>query len=200
MNASQKSIKTDRHSKIFKNATRLIADASFLNKNNRHASAFALALLGIEEVGKIILDIWYPNGNIPKQKALRSFHIQKQYAVAALMLGKQASVFLANVPMPDRDASELKEQLAKLLYEGEEGQFSRHVLDGILDKTKHCAMYFDDQFEALDIRAEQFEHSDVTELLDLAVASTEAIFDNRAMRAGKAIYGNQSHSQPPKAI
>ncbi|MBX2831154.1 MAG: AbiV family abortive infection protein [Rhodospirillales bacterium] len=188
MNTTQESTKKDRHSKIIKNATRLVADASFLNKHNRHASAFALALLGIEEVGKLILDIWYPDGRIPKQKALRSFHIQKQYAVAALMLGKQASDFLANELMPDEDSPDLAEQLAKLFYEGEEGKFSQHVLDGIVDKTKQCAMYFDDQFEAFDISAEQFEHSDVTELLNIAIASTEAIFDNRAMRAGKAIY------------
>jgi AbiV family abortive infection protein len=45
------------------NAARLLRDAKLLNDNERHASAFALGVLGLEEIGKAILRLW-DYGNI----------------------------------------------------------------------------------------------------------------------------------------
>ena len=70
------------------NATRLLVDARFLLDNNRFAGAFALAVLGVEEIGKALLDGW--NADAPLAKPKASFHIQKQTAVASLLVGTLA--------------------------------------------------------------------------------------------------------------
>jgi hypothetical protein len=50
--------KGDDLSRIKRNAKRLLRDAKLLSDNERHASAFALAVLGLEEIGKSILRQW----------------------------------------------------------------------------------------------------------------------------------------------
>jgi AbiV family abortive infection protein len=45
---------------IIANAARLLADAKLLVDHARFASAFALAVLGVEEIGKVALEIWEP--------------------------------------------------------------------------------------------------------------------------------------------
>ena len=56
--------------KMVANAARLIGDAKFLSDNLRFASAFALAFLGLEEIGKVILDIWNTPTPLQKPKCL----------------------------------------------------------------------------------------------------------------------------------
>src|ERR1700674_1449807 len=50
--------KLAKHAAILKNAERLFADAQLLLDHNRCATAFVLAVLCLEEIGKIILDTW----------------------------------------------------------------------------------------------------------------------------------------------
>ena len=50
--------KGDDLSRIRRNAKRLLRDAKLLSDNKRYASAFALAVLGLEEIGKSILRQW----------------------------------------------------------------------------------------------------------------------------------------------
>jgi AbiV family abortive infection protein len=51
-------VANDERTLIMTNAARLLGDAKLLADHNRFASAFALAVLGVEEIGKVILDIW----------------------------------------------------------------------------------------------------------------------------------------------
>jgi AbiV family abortive infection protein len=47
------------------NARRILGDARLLSDNQRYASAFALAVLGLEEIGKALLSlrVWrHPRG------------------------------------------------------------------------------------------------------------------------------------------
>jgi len=55
--------KGDDLSRIRRNAKRLLRDAKLLSDNKRYASAFALAVLGLEEIGKVILKRWGLPGN-----------------------------------------------------------------------------------------------------------------------------------------
>ena len=48
----------DRNARIVDNAKRLLGDAELLDDNGRYASAFALAVLSLEEIGKVILGRW----------------------------------------------------------------------------------------------------------------------------------------------
>jgi hypothetical protein len=53
---------------ILGNATRLLDDARLLVGHRRYASAFALALLGIEEIGKVLLKGWEAERALAKAK------------------------------------------------------------------------------------------------------------------------------------
>jgi len=83
----------DRKSKqalTLSNATRLLNDARVLVDYNRFAGAFALAVLGVEEIGKALIDGWNADAPLAKPKGSQSFHIQKQTAVASLLVGTLA--------------------------------------------------------------------------------------------------------------
>jgi AbiV family abortive infection protein len=43
---------------IVSNAARLLRDAKLLVDNERYASAFALSVLALEEIGKVVLELW----------------------------------------------------------------------------------------------------------------------------------------------
>ena len=51
---------------------------------------FALAVLGVEEIGKVILDIWGSAAPLSKPVIRRSAHIRKQAAVSSLLLASFA--------------------------------------------------------------------------------------------------------------
>ena len=51
---------------IIANSARLLGDAKLQAEHARFASAFALAVLGVEEIGKVILEIW---GKLPRPYA-----------------------------------------------------------------------------------------------------------------------------------
>jgi AbiV family abortive infection protein len=75
---------------VIANAARLLQDANLLVDHTRFASAFALAVLGVEEIGKVILDIWGSTAPLSKPVVRRSAHIRKQAAVSSLMLASFA--------------------------------------------------------------------------------------------------------------
>ena len=59
----------DQSTRVVRNAKHLLRDAVLLNDKGRHASAFALAVLGLVEIGKAILRRWGLDGR---------FHLRKQ--------------------------------------------------------------------------------------------------------------------------
>jgi len=71
----------NEQTRIIENAARLLSDAQFLADSSRYASAFALAVLGVEEIGKAILKAWSAIEPLPKTKVWRSLHLEKQTAV-----------------------------------------------------------------------------------------------------------------------
>jgi hypothetical protein len=75
---------------VIENAARLLRDAKLLVAHARFASAFALAVLGMEEIGKVVLDIWGQAGPLSKPINRRTFHARKQAAVGSLMLASFA--------------------------------------------------------------------------------------------------------------
>jgi AbiV family abortive infection protein len=72
----------DKNTPIVANAARLLRDAKLLNEHGRHASAFALAALSLEEIGKVILRLW----DVQQRKGYD--HLSKQRAVASLLLAQ----------------------------------------------------------------------------------------------------------------
>ena len=82
---------------IVANAARLLKDAKLLVDNERCASAFALAVLALEEIGKVILDLWGTEAQTAKGRPALSSHKKKQTAVSALLLANHATTTLNDV-------------------------------------------------------------------------------------------------------
>lgn len=105
--------------------------------SRRFASAFALAVLGIEEIGKVILDIWGSAAPLSKPVVRRSAHIRKQAAVSSLLL---ASFAVKEFGIVVDDANEeLIQRVAEAFRLSQEGQLMSQVQVGALDKTNSLA-------------------------------------------------------------
>ena len=177
----------ERRTKVIANSARLIRDAKFLSDNDRCASAFALAVLGLEEIGKVILNIWIEQGMRADDKRL-SAHLRKQNAVAALLLAVHAVGEIKKSPAGRPVSDEFTEEVAKALFESAEGRFSEVVTLGALDKTKQLALYFDDWSEELGMQHEKFQNGDVEKIFEQAKGAVAAVADQHYVRVGMAIY------------
>jgi AbiV family abortive infection protein len=114
--------KGDDLSRMRRNAKRLLRDAVLLSDNKRYASAFALAVLGLEEIGKVILRRW---------NLSNSGHLNKQLAVSSLLMAdalrregqkpRRGMIDSAEIGRPPSDAA-LK-RIIKAAMESEAGRF-----------------------------------------------------------------------------
>jgi AbiV family abortive infection protein len=177
----------DERTAVIANAARLLQDAKLLVDHTRFASAFALAVLGVEEIGKVILDIW-GSGAAPLSKPVvrRSAHIRKQAAVSSLLLGSFAVREFGTVV--DDANEELIQRVAEAFRLSPEGQLMSQVQGGALDKTKQLGLYRDDWLTDASLHADQFSDADVNAIFAIARRAIEVADDARIMRTGRAIY------------
>jgi AbiV family abortive infection protein len=176
----------DRNTLIIENAARLLRDAKLLTDHTRFASAFALAVLGVEEIGKVILGIWTQFEPLSKPVVRRTSHLRKQAAVGSLLLAS-----FAVKEFGDRETEVITDDFIKEVSEAfrvsPEGQFLAHVQRGVLEKTKQVGIYRDGWLTAASF-ADQFDVSDVVSIFETARRAIAVIDDARVMRTGRAIY------------
>lgn len=167
---------------ILGNATRLLDDARLLVDHRRYASAFALALLGIEEMGKVLLKSWETEQPLAKPKKWQSPHIQKQAAVATLLNG----AFLARMfPRVDWKTIDM-EAVTKAFNDSTEGQLLVLIREGHLDRRKQNALYQDDdQITAVE---DEFAEMQLGGLLKIASDAQAALASPFNRAAGRAFY------------
>jgi AbiV family abortive infection protein len=171
---------------VIANAARLLQDAKLLVDHTRFASAFALAVLGVEEIGKVILDIWGSAAPLSKPVVRRSAHIRKQSAVSSLLLASFAVREFGTVV--DHANEELVQRVAEAFRLSREGQLMSQVHGGALDKTKQLGLYRDDWLTDASLHADQFSDADVNAIFTIARRAIEVVDDARIMRTGRAIY------------
>jgi AbiV family abortive infection protein len=169
---------------IFGNAIRLLNDASLLVDNHRYASAFALAVLGVEEIGKALLNVWEAEEPLTKTKAWQSPHIRKQTAVSSLLVGALAvRTFPQDAAM---DFANLDfNGLTKVFNESAEGQLFQVIQNGELDKRKQNALYQDDWITSVE---DDFAELHVNSIIKIAGAAWDALDDSFTRRVGRAFY------------
>jgi AbiV family abortive infection protein len=177
---------------IVSNAARLLKDAKLLADNERFASAFALAVLALEEIGKVVLTFWDASTKTPKSKNRLSSHLKKQSAVSSLLLAKYTTSELNDTIHAEPMTNELIERVARAMSESEAGRFDWLVSLGAVDKTKQIGFYHDDWLEAAGLHADQFEASDVTQVFEKCRAAIAALGDSKTMHVGKAIYATRN--------
>ncbi len=171
---------------VIANAARLLRDAKLLVDHTRFASAFALAVLAVEEIGKVILDIWGSAAPLSKPVLRRSAHLRKQAAVSSLLLASFAVREFGAVV--DDANEELVQRVAAAFRLSDEGRFMSQVHVGALDKTKQLGLYRDDWLTDASLHADQFNGADVDAIFTIARRAIEVVGDARMMRTGRAIY------------
>ena len=166
---------------ILGNATRLMRDAKLLFDHNRYASAFALAVLGVEEIGKALLKFWETSGPLPKKE--RSLHIRKQSAVASLLLG---GLLVRKFPNGPDWATLDTAALTREFNESDEGRAFAAIRNRDLDKRKQNALYQDD--DLLTAVEDDFAETHVRAVFRIADEAQQASSDEIAHRAAREIY------------
>ncbi len=166
---------------ILGNASRLFKDAELLMDHHRYASAFALAVLGLEEIGKALLKSWEVEGPLPKKA---SAHIRKQAAVASLLLG---ALMVRRFPegRPNFDTLDIA-ALTKEFNESEEGRVFVAIRNSDLDKRKQNALYQDD--DLLTAVEDDFAEKHVGSIFKIAIDAQAASTNPTAQFTGRAFY------------
>jgi AbiV family abortive infection protein len=178
----------DLNTLIIANAARLLRDAKLLVDHRRFASAFALAVLGMEEIGKVILDMWDHVEPLAKPKLRRTSHVRKQAAVGSLLVASFAFKEFGDLAAEVTITEELIERVSTAFQNSSEGQFLAHAESGVLEKTKHIGIYKDAWLTAALLDADHFDEADVTSIFETARRAINCISDVHVMRAGRAIY------------
>ncbi len=178
---------------IGQNAARLLSDAQYLRLGHRYASAFALALIAQEEMGKLIHERWKDMGIAPTRRR-RTAHLRKQCAVACLILAGSIIPEIEGLVDANVVGENAVEALARIIANSKEARFHRHTELGIIDRTKQVALYRDDWPSEIGITAEGFDREDVQELFDQCKLVTSLLFSDQAMRVGQAIYDAAPHT------
>lgn len=178
--ATDREIDEDQHAPIVANAERLLADAKLLNENGGYASAYALAILALEEIGKVILRLW----DVSEPKGRRHDHLSKQQAVASLLLGED---LVHRVPTIKGRRSLV--DLPKAWSESPHRDFVTQVDIAAVDAMKQLAFYEDDEWGKLGVDRKDFTEKDVERIFQKCREAISLVRSNKASTAvSKAIF------------
>lgn len=170
-------------SQSLSNARRLLRDAVLLNDNERHASAFALAILGLEEIGKAILKRW----GLPDNEG--RWHLNKQMAVSSLIVAddviRRVQQEVSDPLELTNDVLDVIERAVKAAIEGETGRFSASVTIKLIEGAKQFALYYDGEFESAGFDPGQFTRDDVVSIFKTCWSALNTIDDDKTMRLAK---------------
>jgi AbiV family abortive infection protein len=175
---------TSSQTLIMANATRLLDDARLLAEHSRFASAFALAVLAVEEIGKELLDGWNAEKPLAKPKIYQSLHIQKQMAVASLLLGTFTVMTFPDGLLANLEG-EMLTSLTKKFNESRAGQWFLYIQERELDKRKQNALYQDDWLTAV---ADNFAEEHVNDIFQIAGEARDVITESHFRQYGRAFY------------
>jgi AbiV family abortive infection protein len=173
-----------RQSLVLTNAARLLNDARILAMHHSFASAFALAVLAGEEIGKALIDGWNEHDQLVGKPRSPSLHIQKQTAVASLLLGTLAIRTFPEGAVTDLECNKLT-AVTRMFNESGEGRLLAAIRDKHLDGRKQAAIYQDDWLIAV---ADDFAEEHVGAIFKIAEEARDVINDSEVRRAGRAFY------------
>lgn len=189
----------DENTRIVANAARLLSDAKLLKDAGRHASAFALSTIALEELGKLILRIWTVEGHpLPKG---RTSHIRKQLAVSSLLAAKSlVEAFDGEVNAASGPAENLEERVAQHIANSGEGRRLLHTTFGFVEAMKHLALYRDEA-STLDRLADDFKAEDAEHQFEICRAAIGSLSGPHWMTVARAMFvAEVSGPDPSKAI
>lgn len=179
---------TTMNARVMRNAKRLLEDARLLNEHKRHASAFALAVLALEEIGKAILQKWDLLGHT-------SVHSHKQRAVSSLLFvdtylresARQAGRGMVHPSKPRSLSPDAREAQLKAAIESETGRFLQVVDAKVIDQLKQFALYYDGVLEDAGFPPVDFGRASVEHIFRMCSLVLSAIEDDETVPEIKAL-------------
>jgi AbiV family abortive infection protein len=188
--------KGDDLSRIKRNAKRLLRDAKLLSDNKRYASAFALAVLGLEEIGKSILRQWnlsnYSFGHHNKQLAISSLLVVDA-VIREFQKPRRGMIDPAEFGQPLSDTA--LERIIKAAMESEAGRFSQSVDAKALEKMKQFCFYHDGVPEGAGFHPDQVTYGDVEPIFKMCVAALREMEDDQTLVVAKVRFLAKSKSR-----
>lgn len=173
---------------MLRNASRLLKDGKLLSDHERHASAFVLATLALEEVGKVILSRWASPEPLPKRTRPVSFHVQKQAAVAHLVAAELVLIRSREMGPAFFDYDKALARIAKTYAEEEAGRFVSHVQIGAVEKAKHLGLYREEAFDTMSLHIEVFSADDFAAQAGRVRKALSLLSDAKVLTVGRATY------------
>lgn len=171
---------------ILENARRLVADVLLLVEHGRHATAFAVAVIALEEVGKIVLRRWRTM-DTPLTAKRRSLHLSKQCAVASLLVAARLSPQLHDGDRSRAALGRLVAGSAAAFLVSVEGDWRLSAETGLIDRRKQAAFYRDE--EAADAaRWNGFVAEDSLLLVGHCRAALDAADDFLVMELARSVF------------
>jgi AbiV family abortive infection protein len=168
---------------IVSNANRLLADAQLLLDHHRYPSAFALAVLGMEEIGKALLKEWQAEKPLARPRKGMSMHVQKQTAVSSLLLGAMMAQRFPQRP-PNLHSVDV-DALTKEFNESDAGQLFARIRDSQLEKRKQGALYQDDVLIAVEA---DYAEMHVKSIFQIVNDARNVLTDKVAQAPARAFY------------
>src|SRR4051812_7119705 len=135
---------------VIGSARRLHSDAHLLAEHGRFTSGFALALLSIEELGKILIELWgqdeWWETPMPTELKTRlSFHVRKQMAFAALLFAGEVIDSTRNTASESFDAEQFKALYRDVFDRGDASNLLIEAMFGVLNRRRESAFYMDNE-------------------------------------------------------
>jgi AbiV family abortive infection protein len=173
---------------IFRNWNRLKADADYLAADGRCATAFSVAVLALEEVGKLIERRWSAMGIRPVIAGGQ--HRSKQVAAASAAMGAAYEDILRDRPDRDRISSSdwhgpIRDQLAES-GGGYLSALSIYAAGYAWDHQKQQGFYEDPEktLQRGVVSRHEISNADVNDVLILATVAVLSLLDKGALEFG----------------
>ena len=203
---------------IIKNAQRLNNDAKCLKKNASFASAYALAVLALEELGKAFLKRYCHEQELSSLRKKYSYHRIKQCIVPSIYMAgasKEAmTTYLRERGYEIKHRDEISEWQAKnevSFWEFDDGlresmansvlgsdnpRFLNHSKIGALDKAKQSALYIDKEFIDIGLTPFDFTEEHAEDVISRFDGALDKIEDHMIAHMTLAIFKSALRDDP----
>ncbi len=171
---------------IVENVGRLVEDATLLGKAGSFPSAFVLNVIALEEVGKLIQLRW-SQLDIKTSSQKRSAHLQKQWAVACVLIGSEMLPFYKRIISGDVTHHDGMIELATVFIDSDERRFFERIAAIELDRSKQVGLYEDGVTIATHSR-DQIDAAFVLELSKMTLKCLPLLQDDVALQLGGVFF------------
>lgn len=176
---------------IMENVVRLADDAALLRNADRHASAFVLAVIHLEEIGKLIIRMWRHIGLNLAIREQRD-HVSKQSAVFSLILAADLKENIISQLDGQTIDNVVIAQMAEQAASANAGIHLIAAQQRLMQQAKHAGLYVDDDdedgaHEDMSV-GRTFAAAQVDELLRQGLTALRAVSDPKALIIARAVH------------